>query len=597
MLLHFRHLKIMAFLACLGLLTQCTNVVRNGARPLQSPYTMSAEAYIALANNHLGEEKQALLLLAAGRLVDEGEWQQAKSILAQVSPESSIQSDKKSLLLAKIDLAKKHPQSAFKRLASIRKIEQLPLYEQAQFHEALAHSYQSLGRPLESITERIKLDRILPDEQSRENNRRALWLALTTLPNAELNTLAVEAEADAVLRGWAELALIARKNPAYPQKMLTQLEAWQQTYPQHPARALLPQSLEAMQDHLYTKPKHIALLLPLSGPLAGPGQAIQDGFMAALREKGAVTKTTLRFYDTHKISPTHAYQRAIADGANYVIGPLEKTSVAAVAAMQHPVPTLLLNNVDTRTQDHAYQFGLSPPHEARQVAVKARRSGLSRALIIAPTGTWGDETLNAFSQEWKGLRGQVVDTLRFNPSETDNLNEDVRGLLQAVPDDERKRQLKAIAKNPSIERTALRREDFDVIFLLAYPSNARQIMPLLRYYYAGNMPVYATSSVYTGTQNTIADRDLDHIIFCDMPWVFKNPGARKQDWPEGFNSYTRLYALGIDSYALGTELNSLLLFPALGTDNQTGALYLSQDHRISRILPFGQFNAGVANPL
>ena len=95
----------------------------------------------------------------------------------------------------------------------------------------------------------------------------------------------------------------------------------------------------------------------------------------------------------------------------------------------------------------------------------------------------------------------------------------------------------------------------------------------------------------------MADRDLDNIIFCDMPWVFKNPGARKRDWPEGFNSYTRLYALGMDSYTLGTELNSLLLFPALGTDNQTGALYLSQDRRISRILPFGQFRAGVANQL
>ncbi len=597
MLSHFRHLKIMAFLACLFLLTQCTNVVRSGARPLASPYTMSADTYIALANNHLGEEKQALLLLAAGRLVDEGEWQQAKNILAQITPESSTQSDKKALLLAKIDLAKKNPHTALKRLASIHNADQLPTYEQAQFHEALAHGYQSLGRPLESINERIKLDLILPDASSRENNRRALWLALTTLPTAELNTLAIEAPSESALRGWTELALIARKNPAYPKKMLSKLEAWEQTYPKHPARALLPQSLEAMQDHLYTKPKQIALLLPLSGPLAGPGLAVQDGFMAALREQNATTQTALRFYDTHRLSASNAYHRAISDGADYVIGPLSKTNVATVAAMQHPVPTLLLNNIDTRTQDHAYQFGLSPPNEARQVAVKARRAGLSRALVIAPTGNWGDETLSAFNQEWRGLRGQLVDTLRFDPNETDNLNEAVRGLLQAVPDDERKRQLKAIAKDPSIERTPLRREDFDVVFLLAYPSNARQIVPLLRYYYAGKVPVYATSSVYTGTQNTMADRDLDNIIFCDMPWVFKNPGAKKRDWPEGFNSYTRLYALGIDSYTLGTAINSLLLFPALGTDNQTGALYLSQDHRISRILPFGQFKDGVAKPL
>ncbi|MDX2347140.1 MAG: penicillin-binding protein activator [Legionella sp.] len=601
MLLHFRHLrsylKIMAFLACLGLLSHCTNVVRGGSRPIASPYAMPADTYIALANNHLGEEKQALLLLAAGRLVDEGEWKKAKNILTQITPESPLQTDKKALLLAKIDLAKKQPKTALSKLARIRHAEQLPVYEQAQFHEALAHSYQALNRPLESISERIKLDNILPDPLSRDNNRRALWLALTTLPNAELKTLSVEAAPDSILRGWTELALIARKNPAYPDKMLAALEQWQQTYAKHPARALLPQSLEAMQGYLHAKPKQIALLLPLSGALSGPGHAVQDGFMAALRNQGAVSKTTLRFYDTHRLSAASAYHRAISDGADYVIGPLSKANVATVASMQHPVPTLLLNNVGTHTQDNAYQFGLSPPNEARQVAVKARRAGHARALVIAPTGAWGDETLQAFTEEWRNLRGQVVDTLQFDSSNTEQLNDAVRGLLHAMPDDERKRQLRAIAKNPSMERTALRREDFDVVFLLAYPSNARQIMPLLRYYYAGKVPVYSTSSIYAGTQNTMADRDLDHIIFCDMPWVFKNPGMKQRDWPEGFNSYTRLYALGMDSYTLGTELNSLLLFPALGTDNQTGALYLSQDHRISRILPFAQFDSGIAKPL
>ncbi len=597
MLLHFRHLKIIMFVACLGLLSHCTNVVRGGARPIASPYTMPADTYIALANNHFGEEKQALLLLAAGRLVDEGEWQEAKGILTQIAPESPIQSDKKALLLGKIDLSEKHPQRALKKLASVRNTEQLPVYEQAQFHEALAHSYQALNRPLEAITERIKLDNILPDPLSRDNNRRALWFALTTLPVAELKTLAVESAPGSILKGWSELALIARKSPAHPEKMLVKLERWQQTFANHPARALLPESLEAMRDKLHTKPQQIALLLPLSGPLSGPGHAVQDGFMAALREDGAVTQTTLRLYDTHKLSAASAYHRAISDGADYVIGPLSKSNVTTVAAMQHPVPTLLLNNTNTRTQDNAYQFGLSPPNEARQVAMKARRAGFSRALVIAPVGSWGDETLAAFQQEWKSLRAQVVDTLRFDPDEPEYLNEAIRNLLQAVPDDERKKQLKLLAKNPKAEQGPLRREDFDVVFLLAYPSNARQIMPLLRYYYAGKIPVYATSSIYTGTQNTMADRDLDPIIFCDMPFVLQNPGMKQKNWPEGFNSYTRLYALGMDSYTLGTALNALLLFPALGTDNKTGALYLTLDHRISRILPFAQFEEGVAKTI
>ena len=132
-----------------------------------------------------------------------------------------------------------------------------------------------------------------------------------------------------------------------------------------------------------------------------------------------------------------------------------------------------------------------------------------------------------------------------------------------------------------------------MIFLLSYPSMARQIMPLLNYYYADDVPVYATSSVYAGSENSMKDRDLDGIIFCDMPWVFRHQmGSR--NWPEQFNSYNRLYALGLDSYALSNQLNQLLLFPALGVSDNSGVLYLSEHQKIARILVFGQFKQGLA---
>lgn len=594
-----QYLKLCLFIACLGLLVQCTGINSNqlGGRPLASPYTMPADAYIALANNHMGEEKQALLLLAAGRLVDEGRWQEANTILAQIKPASSLQADKKNLLMAKIDLLRKHPRTALNRLAAVRHAAQLPLYEQAQFHELLARAYKALGKSLESINERIKLDNILPDEASRANNRRVLWVTLTDLPLAELNTLVLETPSGSELSGWMELALIARQDSAYPDKMLHKLKQWQQHYPNHPARSLLPSSLDSVQSHLYSKPKHIALILPLSGPLSGPGHAVQDGFMTSFRAHNSAASTTVRLYDTHRLGAARAYHQAIAAGADYVVGPLSKPEVKTVASMSHPVPTLLLNNVSTHTQDHAFQFGLSPSNEARQVASKARQASLSRALVIAPTGTWGNKTLSAFSSEWRGLRGHVVDTLRFDPNNTESLNESIRELLQAVSDKERKEQLKALAKNPDLERTPLRREDFDVIFLFAYPSQARQIMPLIRYYYAGKVPVYATSSVYAGTENTVADRDLNGITFCDMPWVLSHPNMGHRNWSERFNSYSRLYAMGMDSYTLSTELNALQLFPALGMGNETGTLYLTPNHRISRILSFGKFEQGIAKPI
>ena len=89
------------------------------------------------------------------------------------------------------------------------------------------------------------------------------------------------------------------------------------------------------------------------------------------------------------------------------------------------------------------------------------------------------------------------------------------------------------------------------------------------------------------------DRDLDGVIFCDMPWVF-NHQMGTRNWPDQFNSYNRLYALGLDSFALSRQLNQLILFPALGVSDNSGVLYLSANQQIARILAFGQFRQGLA---
>ena len=110
------------------------------------------------------------------------------------------------------------------------------------------------------------------------------------------------------------------------------------------------------------------------------------------------------------------------------------------------------------------------------------------------------------------------------------------------------------------------------------------------------MPVYATSAVYAGGKNVMRDRDLDGVVFCDMPWVFTHQ-VENRNWPEQFNSYNRLYALGLDSYALSTQLNQLLLFPAMGVSEKSGVLYLNSSQQIARILAWGKFKQGLAQEI
>lgn len=594
MLLALRTIKLISLVISVILLSQCAKVTALPVpeqinHRLASPYTMSAAAYLALAKNQEGGEQQVSMIMAAGRLIHDGQWREGSAILSRIHNTPADLTNQKSLLLAKVDLIREQPRAAISKLATVRDINNLPLYYQVQFHEMLAHAYQSVGNAAESIAERTKLEKLLPDDASKAKNRRTLWLTLTTIPVAELDTLAAEATDGSELEGWMQLALISRKGSSNPQAMLAEIEQWQAHYPQHPGHHIMPAPFERIAPQLVVPPKQMALLLPLTGPLAGPGGAIKDGFMAA----NASNAAKVRVYDTNGANVESLYQQAVEEGAEYIVGPLSKANVATVASMNHPVPTLLLNDLDAHPSEKAYQFGLSPSIEAKQVADHARKNGYTRALVIAPAGEWGAEVAGAFAQQLKAKGGRVVDTLHYRSD--DNMNAVVRDFLQITDSEAREQQLKKLLGR-NIESTPSRRQDFDMIFLLAYPSKARQIMPLLKYYYAGDVPVYATSAVYAGSANAMKDRDLNGIIFCDMPWVFSHQMVHK-NWPEQFNSYNRLYALGMDSYALTSQLNQLILFPALGVNDKSGVLYLTPTQQVARVLAWGQFKQGLAQKI
>ena len=457
----------------------------------------------------------------------------------------------------------------------------------------MAQTYAAEGKYSETVAERIKLEQLLANNEEQTNNLRALWLALTKIPQAELNTLAVEAANGSELQGWFQLALISRKYRDNSKSLLAALDQWQGQFNSHPANRILPNPLDSIANKILAQPKKIALLLPMTGPLAGPGKAIQDGFMAAYKANNGATSTEIKVYDTNKGEITEIYQQAVTEGSDYIVGPLTKNQVATIAALNHPVPTLLLNDTNVVLDDNSFLFGLSPVLEASQVAQKARSKGYSKALIIAPNNDWGNEVTKAFKTKWQEHGGQVVDALIY--AQNDDMNKKMREFLQINDSEEREKQLKQVL-GYNLQAFTNRRQDFDVIFLLAYPSKARQIMPLLKYYYAGDVPVFATSSAYAGSANVLKDRDLEGLLFCDIPWVFSHQMGAK-NWPEQFNSYNRLYALGMESYALSTQLNQLMLFPSDGSFGTKENLYLSTSQQVARVLEWGQFREGLAHSL
>ncbi|WP_058534232.1 penicillin-binding protein activator [Legionella saoudiensis] len=599
-------IRVLIFLTSTVFLCQCTTAVTPSVPELptpapapvavkkkpENPYPQSTSGYLTQAQNQQGYEKQKSLLMAAGRSISEGQWQQGAAILTQTADLTPELMAQKNILLAQIDVMRDRPQKALSKLASIEQKDGLPRYQQAQYHELLAQAYRAIDKPMESITERVRLDPLLMDEDKQKLNRRKLWVTITHLSQAELDNAAATA-VQPEMQGWLQLALIARKYRDNSKLLLAALDHWQTQFNNHPANNLLPNPLDSITNKMLAQPKQVALLLPLSGALQGPGSAIRDGFMAAKKNNPTAVEITVKTYDTSRGDVASLYQSAIADGANYIVGPLTKAQVAAVAALPHPVPTLLLNDAATSAQENSYSLSLSPVYEAQQVAIRARSKGYHRALIIAPGNEWGNEVIHAFTKQWQKKGGQVSGTLLYGAK--DDLNKKMRDFLHITNSQQREKQIKELL-GYSIQSMISRRQDFDMIFLLAYPSKARQIMPLLNYYYAADVPVYATASVYGGNANPLKDKDLDGIIFCDIPWVFGHQ-MRARNWPEQFNSYNRLYALGKDSYALATQLNHLMLFPADASLSGDGILYLKPSQQVARVLEWGQFKQGLVHSL
>lgn len=593
--------KMVLLLTTTLVLCQCTtpmnsSLIESSIEPIplkKRSHPVSASSYLSQAKSLEGSAKQNTLLKAAKRTIAEGRWRQGEAILAQTADLSPELADQKAILLAQIDLIRDRPTGALSKLHGINEHNTLPRSFQILLHELLAQADAVTSKPIESITERIKLESLLTEERLQKINRRTLWFTLTHLSRSELHAVATATTNQVELEGWLQLALISRTHRDKGTSLLVAIKQWQTHFPNHPASTLLPDPLDSVVDKMMVQPKQIALLLPLSGGLQGPGMAVRDGFMAAFKEHQEDASIDVKVYDTNKEDIASIYQSAVAEGADYVVGPLSKPQVGVIAELPHPVPTLLLNDTDVMVQDNSYLFGLSPQNEAVQVAIKARSKGYNRALIIAPDNEWGNEVNKAFIQQWQKQNGRIVDTLLYTAH--DDLNKKMRDFLHITNSQQREKQIKEVL-GYQIQSIISRRQDFDVIFLLAYPSKARQIMPLLNYYYASDVPVFSTASVYGGSANALKDKDLDGIIFCDIPWVFSHQMGTR-NWPEQFNSYNRLYALGRDSYILATQLNQLIVFPADESTAGDGILYLKSSQQIAHVLEWGQFKQGLAHSL
>ena len=329
----------------------------------------------------------------------------------------------------------------------------------------------------------------------------------------------------------------------------------------------------------------------------------------AARGAGAGPVPELRFVDVG-LNPTYArgaYESAVREGADAVVGPLRKEAVAAIVTQRRiPVPTVTLNTVEYAGApaggelENAIQFGLAPEDEARAAASRAMALSLDEAIVLQSDDSRGEREGRAFAEAMHARGGDVVHTAVL-PRGRYDYSDEIRAALEIDDSDARFRAVsRAIGQRLFFEPAI--RDDVDVVFLALTGEQARSVRPQLDFFRASAIPRLATSRVASAEPDERADRDLNTIYYADAPWTLDrslddDPLKRSilDAFPAATGAYGRLYALGSDAWLLVTRLDELAGGASL--PGFTGELSLGADGRIRRALDWAQYQEGVAVPV
>lgn len=583
-------LRLLSALCLAALLAACASSPSSNLGELPRTPDATVEQLLERASASKSPEEAAVLRLsAADKAARQGDSARATQILQQVriellKPGLQILA---STLNAELALTRNDAKAALVALdhPSLQRLGELPADQQVRTHLVRARALEADGQILAAARERVFIAPLLSGDAAAQNHE-AIWALVGSLPVEQLQNQGTDDFA-----GWLSLALAVKSAGTLEQQQAA-IDTWVAQHAAHPAARQLPAPLVKLKALASQPLTRIALLLPQDGQLAGVARALREGFMAAYyqAQQAGQKPPVIDVIDSSRLtSLDDFYRQAQAQGVQLVIGPLEKPLVKQLTARaQLPLPTLALNYSDTNQMGppQLFQFGLAAEDEAREVSRRARADGLHSAAAMIPKGDWGDRVLNAFRQDWEANGGTLIAAER--------VDQPVQ-LAQQIADMLNVRNAGGGLQSSSGAQGS-RRQDIDFIFLAATPQQAQQIKPTLNFQYAGDLPVYATSHVFSASGDPAQYNDMTGIRFCETPWLLDASNPLRQQvtrqWPQANGSMGRLYAMGVDAYTLAARLGQLKALPDSRVEGLSGNLGMGANQRIERQLPWAQFVGG-----
>lgn len=456
----------------------------------------------------------------------------------------------------------------------------------ATLHGLRARLFERQGKTLDALSERIAQSVHTPEAGQAELSSQ-IWRQLLAMSMADLQFLenadSRNPAEDKLLAGWLALAHIQREDAGNNARMAADVQSWRNHYAEHPAYRHMPAELVVSNAADSTHPQRIALLLPLTGKWGAAGQAFRDGFMSMHYQQmsGGAVAPQVDLVDTSAAPDIlNIYQQAVTQGAQLVIGPLEKEQVQVLANQATlPVPTLALNSAGSaqHTAEALYQFSLNPDDDVAQVATAAAANHFRRALVIAPQGERGERLAQAFVKPWQQSGGEVTQ-MRYAAG-TGNYS---AAIADALGVDLASGQMRTGKTLP------------EMVYFSGSGSDAAAVMDALQRNGGKDIPVYATAEVLDGRM----DVRTNGLRVCVSPWLVNVGPLHDANIAVPANANGRLFAMGADAEMLFSQLTQLAGNTALHAAGNTGYLSMSSDRRVARSLVWAVIQDGkpVAQP-
>ena len=527
-------------------------------------------------------------LRAAEAFRELGELDQARGTLQGVVTRHFTADETLRLTLLQAELALDADDGARANALLAIPVETVPESYRERFHFLRARAFEEDDDPFSAAVERVTLDGYLTPADRTENQRRIQKL-LTRVDDDTLYQRSGQLPPGHPLYVHAG-RLLAARGLALPRPYDRSGGFGR---PDH-----APAPADAQGYRAYGR---VALLLPLEGPFATAAAAVRDGFFSAYYAETR-TRPAVQLYDVGEgpEAALAAYQQAVAEGADLVIGPLARDSVAALfERAQISAPLLALNRGgESPPPPGSASFALAPEDEGIAAAERMLRRGWKRVIAAAGEDENAQRTLAAFRDHFTQRDGIVVAEVRLPESAPDYASL-IRSAIAAagtrptaLPD--------GSAPDPAAAPATT--ADADAIFLAARGAQARLFAPQLRVAGVYDLPIVATSTIAGGSANTRMDRELDGIEFTELPWLIsdrpglppREPLAKNLDTARGAGA--RLFAFGMDAFRLAGQLEQLASDPNAYVDGATGNLRLDGFGNVQRTPAWARFSNGYVQP-